>query len=322
MENFNSTIDKNAIIGVLCGGLSSEREVSLRSGNNCYDALCRLGYKNVEKIDVQKDVACHLLEKNIDIAFLALHGTYGEDGCIQGMLELMGVSYTGSGVLASAIAMNKGLSKDIAGSNNIPVLPSLKILREELKDIDKVLKRLERCALDYPVMLKPMSEGSSIGMMKLDREEELPDALRNAAEHRDGVLLETFIIAKSVTVGVLDVCEETVATPILELRSKNGGWYDYEAKYTEGLTEFVLPAELDNYTTIKTQSYAKKIHKLIGCRGMSRVDFMVTRDGTPYFLEINTLPGMTNLSDLPAQAKAMGITYDTLVDIILHSALQ
>lgn len=318
MENFNSKIDKNTKIGVLNGGLSSEREVSLRSGKNCFDALVRLGYKNTVLIDVQKDIGVKLAETPIDIAFLALHGTFGEDGCIQGLLEIMGIPYTGSGVLASAMGMNKSVSKNIFAANNIPVLPSVTFNSVELNN--GIRRKLDNLNLRFPVMVKPLSEGSSVGMSKVNSPEGLLDAVKEAGNYRDGVLIEEYMLGKSITIGVLDVNKDTIATPILELRTKTE-WYDFKAKYTEGLTEFVLPAELDHKTTALAQQYAVTAHKALGCRGVSRIDFMISNDNIPYVLEVNTLPGMTNLSDLPAQAKCMNIDYDTLVDILLHSSL-
>jgi D-alanine-D-alanine ligase len=157
-------------------------------------------------------------------------------------------------------------------------------------------------------------------MTKVDSQDNLLAAVQAAGKHRDGVMIEEYIKGKAITVGVLDINKRTVATPILELRTKTE-WYDYTAKYTEGLTEFILPAELDDETTERAQELAVKAHKALGCKGVSRVDFMVSANNIPYILEINTLPGMTNLSDLPAQAKCMGIEYDTLVDILLHSAM-
>jgi D-alanine-D-alanine ligase len=318
MENFKRSLSLNTRIAVLYGGLSSEREVSLRSGKNCFDALQRLGYKNAILVDVQKDIGVKLQEQVVDIAFLALHGTFGEDGCIQGLLEIMGIPYTGSGVLASAMAMNKAVSKNIFVANDIPVAPSEYYSLAELNN--GIIGKLAGLKLKFPVMVKPLSEGSSVGMTKVDSQDNLLAAVQAAGKHRDGVMIEEYIKGKAITVGVLDINKRTVATPILELRTKTE-WYDYTAKYTEGLTEFILPAELDDETTERAQELAVKAHKALGCKGVSRVDFMVSANNIPYILEINTLPGMTNLSDLPAQAKCMGIEYDTLVDILLHSAM-
>ncbi len=310
-----SQIDKNAKIGVLCGGMSSEREVSLRSGKNCYEALKRLGYQNTEIIDVDRNISKTLLDKKIDIAYIALHGRYGEDGCIQGLLEVLGIPYTGSKVKASSIAMDKEFTKRILITQKIPVIPSIMVKSAaELKN-----KKID---LNYPLMVKPVCEGSSIGMSKVDNSSELEIAVKEAEKYNTGVMLEEYIDGKSITVGVLDINEKSVATPILELRIKTkAGWYDFEAKYTHGMTEFILPAEINENLTQEIQDLAIKSHNAIEARGMSRVDFVVTKDGKPFVLEINTIPGMTDLSDLPAQSKAMGISYDELVEIILNSAV-
>lgn len=319
VRNSLGTLDitKDTVIGVLCGGMSSEREVSLRSGKNCFEALSRLGYRKVVMIDVDRDVAKTLREKGIEVAYIALHGKFGEDGCIQGMLEVMGIPYTGCGVKASAICMDKESTKRVVAPQGIPIIPSVIVTNVEM------LKQVKNDAkIKFPVMVKPVCEGSSIGMSKVDVPEKLEEAVKLALKYNSTVMLENFVEGKSVTVGVLDINGETVATPILELRSKNG-WYDFEAKYTQGLTEFILPAEIDEKMTKCVQELAVKSHKAVEGRGMSRIDFIVTENeakNEAYMLEINTIPGMTDLSDLPAQAKEMGIDYDQLVEIILNSA--
>lgn len=300
-------IHKSIKIGVLCGGMSSERDVSLRSGKNCFEALKRLGYENASLIDVDPDIAKALTDKEIELAFIALHGKYGEDGCIQGLLEILGIPYTGCGVKASAVCMDKEFTKRLVATQGVPVIPSLTHDEIIAKDI-------------YPVMVKPTSEGSSIGMTKVNNSGELEQAIKYAHKYDMNIIIERFLEGKSITVGVLDIDTKAIATPILELRVKKG-WYDYEAKYTKGLTEFILPAELDEELTKEIQELAVRAHKAVEAKGMSRVDFIVS-DNKPYMLEINTIPGMTDLSDLPAQAKAMGIEYDQLVEIILQSAVK
>jgi len=305
-------INKSAKVGVLCGGLSNEREVSLRSGKNCFEAIKRLGYENAEMIDVGKDIAEVLMQKQIEVAYIALHGKYGEDGCIQGLLELLAIPYTGSGVKASSIAMDKDFTKKILSTKNLPVIPSVVVNSfEELKNTP--------LDLNYPLMVKPVCEGSSIGMKKVNAPDELEDAVKDAEKYDMGIMLEEYLEGKSITVGVLDLKDKTIATPILEFRTKTE-WYDYEAKYTEGMTQFILPAEIDADLTKQIQELSIRSHKAIHAKGMSRVDFVVTPDGKPFILEINTIPGMTDLSDLPAQSKEMGISYDDLVAIILNSA--
>jgi len=313
MEYIHGSLKKNTKIGVLCGGMSNEREVSLRSGKNCFEALKRLGFQNAEIIDVDRNIAKTLIEKNIEVAYIALHGKYGEDGCIQGLLEVIGIPYTGSGVKASSIAMDKDFTKRILQTQDLPIIPSIVVNSfEELKG--------KEINLNYPLMIKPVSEGSSIGMQKVNTPDELESAVREAEKYNMGVMLEEYLDGKSITVGVLDTKEKTIATPILEFRTKTE-WYDFEAKYTEGMTQFILPAEIDEELTKEIQDLSIKSHKAIEAKGMSRVDFVITKEGKPFILEINTIPGMTDLSDLPAQSKAMGISYDELVEIILNSAI-
>ena len=312
MENYDKTlVPLDTKIGVLCGGMSSERDVSLRSGKNCYEALLRLGYKNTVLIDVDKNIAEKLKEEKIETVFLALHGKYGEDGCIQGLLEILGIPYTGCGVAASAVCMNKDMTKRVLSIfPDIPLIKSQIVTRENADNF--------KLNLNYPLMLKPVCEGSSIGMVKVEKPEELKEALATSFKYDSCVLIEEFLEGLSTTVGVLDIEDKTIATPILAFHTKTE-WYDFEAKYTAGMTEFELPAKLPEDLTKKIQEIAIKSHKAVNAKGLCRVDFLITKDEKPYVLEINTIPGMTDLSDLPAQAKAMGINFDTLVKIILNS---
>ena len=304
-------IDENKKIAVLCGGPSSEREVSLRSGKNIFEALKRLGYKNVELIDIDKNIAATLRAKNIEIAYNAMHGKYGEDGCIQGMLEVMGIPYTGCGVLASSICMNKEFTKNVLKGADIPLIKSVLLKKE-----DNYLEKIKN--LNYPLMLKPVSEGSSIGMYKVNNQDEFLKYIEKSFEYNQDVLTEEYLDGTSLTVGVLEDGEKIFATEILEFKTKTE-WYDYEAKYTAGLTEFILPAKISETQTKQIKEIAIQAFKACGCKGVSRVDFLLAQ-GIPYVLEVNTSPGMTDLSDLPAQSKAMGISYDMLVQIILNGA--
>ncbi len=304
-------IDENKKIAVLCGGPSSEREVSLRSGKNIFEALKRLGYKNVELIDIDKNIAATLRAKNIEVAYNAMHGKYGEDGCIQGMLEVMGIPYTGCGVLASSICMNKEFTKNVLKGADIPLIKSVLLKKE-----DNYLEKIKN--LNYPLMLKPVSEGSSIGMYKVNNQDEFLKYIEKSFEYNQDVLTEEYLDGTSLTVGVLEDGEKIFATEILEFKTKTE-WYDYEAKYTAGLTEFILPAKISETQTKQIKEIAIQAFKACGCKGVSRVDFLLAQ-GIPYVLEVNTSPGMTDLSDLPAQSKAMGISYDMLVQIILNGA--
>ena len=306
-------IDRNAKIAVLCGGMSSEAEVSRRSGKNCFGALQRLGFKNAELVEVDKNIAQKLQDGKYDYAYNALHGKYGEDGCIQGILEILQIPYSGCGVMSSAICMNKENTQRILSTHpEIPLAKSAFVRKGE--DVMEKTKNLK-----YPVFTKPVSEGSSFGMTKVNSKEELKTAYDEAVKYNDDVLIEEFINGVFVTVGVLEKDGKNFATEILEIRPKNE-WYDYEAKYTPGMSEFILPANLSKELTEKVKQIAVIAHETAGCRGVSRVDFMISDDGIPYVIEINTSPGMTETSDLPAQSKIMGIDYDNLVEIILSGA--
>lgn len=302
-------IQKDSKIAVLCGGMSSEQEVSRRSGKNCYEALLRLGYKNAKLVEVTENIANDL--KGFDVAYNALHGKYGEDGCIQGLLEILKIPYTGCGVMASAIGMNKEYTKKILSTAGLPLIKSVLISKGD-NLYDKVR------ALNYPMMVKPVSEGSSFGMAKVNNTDELVKAVFNASQFNQDILIEEYLEGISATVGVLERDGETFATEILELRPHNE-WYDYEAKYTKGMTDFILPAEISDEMTAQVKELSIKAFKTCGCSGVSRVDFLIV-DNIPYILEINTSPGMTDTSDLPAQAAAMGISYDELVELTLMSA--
>lgn len=300
--------DKSAKIAVLCGGMSSEREVSLRSGRNCLEALHRLGYKNAKLVDVTKNIVNDL--KEFEYAYNTLHGKYGEDGCIQGILEILKIPYTGCGVMSSSVCMNKEYTKRMLSTANLPLIKSVYLTKDE-NPIEKIQ------GLEYPLMIKPVSEGSSFGMAKVSCDGELIDAIENARKYNSSILIEEYLVGICATVGVLEKNNQAFATEILELRPKNE-WYDYEAKYTKGMTEFILPAEISPELTKKVKEYAVKAFETCGCSGVSRVDFLIVND-IPYILEINTNPGMTDTSDLPAQAKACGISYDELVLLILNS---
>ena len=299
-----------AKVAVLCGGMSSEREVSLRSGKNVLGALQRLGYKNAELVDVSPNVMNDL--KGFEYAYNTMHGKYGEDGCIQGILEILKIPYTGCGVMSSAICMNKEYTKRILSTcKDIPLIKSVFVRKGE--NVNEAVKGLR-----YPLITKPVSEGSSFGMTKVNKPNELEAAYKEAIKYNEDVLIEEFIDGFFVTVGVLGKSGEEFATEILEIRTKTE-WYDFDAKYTKGLSEFIVPATgLSKEATQRVKDIAVKAHQTAGCSGVSRVDFMI-RDDEPYFLEINTNPGMTDTSDLPAQAKVMGIDYDNLVLMILNS---
>lgn len=301
---------KDKIVGVLMGGLSKEREVSLRSGGAVLDALLLRGYDAVP-IDVGADVSEQLKKKEIEVAFLALHGRYGEDGCIQGLLEIAGIPYTGSSVLASALAMDKHLTKDIARQEGLPTPDSLffDAFHEDLEAF------LSKFCLSFPLIVKPSREGSTIGIAKVENARELKSAVHEAAQLDSRVLVEKFVQGREVTVPVLN--QEPL--PVLEVVPKSG-FYDYASKYTAGATTYICPAEIGEAATRLVQDYAKRIYRRIGCEGVARADFIIGEDQVPYFLEINTLPGMTATSLVPKSAAATGMSFEDLVEKILATA--
>ena len=303
-------------IAVLMGGRSGERQVSLRSGARIAAALQRLGADVVTIDPIDLDWVERMRDASIEIAFLGVHGKGCEDGTIQGVLEAFEFSYTGSGVLASALAMNKVMAKRLLSTLNIPTPDYLVVDPNQSLDLqcEDAVNRL-----GLPLVLKPASEGSSIGVSIIGELSELRRIAYKTQHQFGAIFFERYIQGQEVTVGLLGIEENLRALPVLELVPKRE-FYDYEAKYTEGMTEFIIPARLSNSLTKQVQEVALKTHQAIGCWGVSRVDMLVDTDGQPYVMEINTLPGLTDLSDLPAQAKASGISYDELIYEILASA--
>lgn len=320
-------------IAILSGGFSREREISLMSGKAVKKALDSLSYNAIE-IDVDSNIAEKLKKINPGLAFIALHGPYGEDGCIQGLLEILGIKYTHSGVMASAVAMNKAISKHIFRSLNIDTPKGYIINRED------VLKN--NIKIDYPYVLKPINEGSSIGVhiifsnkdyLKLknifgviparDQEKEKWIPVSNTGMtkdySRDLMIIEEYVPGIELHTAVL--LDEAIGT--MEIRSKNK-FYDYEAKYTDGFAEHIFPAEIPDNIYKMTLERALKIHQFLGCKTVSRSDFRYNpKNDTLKMLEINTHPGFTELSLVPEIAKlAKGINFNELVKIIIEDSLQ
>jgi D-alanine-D-alanine ligase len=302
-------------IGVIAGGISSEREVSLSTGNGIFQALKNLGY-NATFIDFNGDLS-PLMAGGIEIAYIALHGKFGEDGTIQGLLELLKIPYTGSGVLSSAAAMDKIFSKKIFGFEKIPtpdfiVLDSKEDPGFDLKEIDRKI----RVGIGYPVIVKPNKGGSSIGVTILENGEMLQEAIDGAFKNDNKILIEKYLKGKLLTVSIIG--DRPVAMPVVEIRPKSG-FYDYRAKYTPGCTDYIVPAEIDSEDSRKISEISLECHKILGCRGISRVDLIMTENSINV-LEVNTIPGMTPTSLVPKSAGAAGISFELLVDIILNSA--
>ncbi len=305
---------KNKKIGVLAGGLSSERDISLKTGRNIFESLKRSGY-NADFIDVGVD----LLEKirSVDIAFLALHGRFGEDGTVQGMLELLKIPYTGSGVLSSAVVLDKILSKKIFIQENIPTPPFIELdLNDPIPELDGLNEEIG-VKTGYPLVVKPNSEGSTIGIKTIYDSSQLEDGIMEAARYDKRILLEKYIKGRELTVGIIGLEPETL--PIIEIKPKSG-FFDFDSKYKNNLTEYIIPADLEKGIAENIMEISMNCHKILGCSGISRVDFILDSAGTPYVLEINTMPGMTSTSLVPMAASAVGISFDLLVEIILDSA--
>lgn len=299
---------KSSHVAVLLGGLSAEREVSLSSGKAVVAALKSLGYANVTPIDMTRNVADQLAEAKPDVVFNALHGQFGEDGCVQGILDILNIPYTHSGVLASAAAMDKTFAKRIFTTAGIPVPQGKIVAKEELFGKDP---------LPRPYVVKPNNEGSSVGV-KLVMDGDNNFFTAENWPYGDTVLVEEYIAGRELTVAVLD----SQPLGVTELRV-HSGFYDYENKYTDGKTEHLIPAPVSEAQADEMKRLAVLAHEALGCRGLSRTDFRLdeTRGELGlYVLEINTQPGMTPLSLSPEQAKFAGLSFEDLVEQLLTSA--
>jgi D-alanine-D-alanine ligase len=306
-----------ARIGVLMGGQSAEREVSLRTGTAVHRSLCRRGYDAVT-IDVGPTLYRDLQEQKIEIAFLSLHGPGGEDGVIQGFLETVGIPYTGSGLQANAIGMNKVTTKTILAAHKIPV-PSGTVIKRG----DKVSSgaALRSAKLRWPVVVKPASQGSTIGVTIVRKPSQWSEALALAHRYDRDAMVEAYIPGHEVTVSLIGNGEGMpTVLPAVEIVAPDG-FYDFSAKYEKGKTQYLCPAPLPAAITKQVRALALKTYQVMGCDGAIRVDFRITPRGRPYVLEINTVPGMTETSLLPMAAAQAGIDYEELTERILQSAL-
>ena len=304
---------KKRRVGVLMGGMSAEREISLKTGEGVARALEARGH-DVARIVFGKDpMDVALRAADIDVAFLALHGRGGEDGCIQGMLELMGIEYTGSPVLPSALAMDKLKAKEMFRLHNIPTPPYYVATEQDLLD-DGDLAELHG-SFGFPVIVKPRNEGSSIGLARANNVQELRSAIEAALEHDGWALVERYIKATEVHVGVLD----GRVLGCIEVAPKSG-IYDYNAKYTAGATDYIIPPRIAATRTRGVVNLAERAVRALGCTGAVRVDLLVTEGENEYVLEVNTLPGMTPTSLLPKIAAHAGIEYGALCEMILDGA--
>jgi len=324
-------------VALLMGGRSAEREISLRTGRGIAQALRNLGHE-VTAVDAANGkllpageeeratlpsesgssheslavsaVANADAVNQAEVVFLALHGGAGENGTVQALLELAGKAYTGSGVLASALAMNKAMSKRVFEREGIPTPRWLLLHRDDgAPAVDTT--RLG----GYPLVVKPNEEGSTVGLTIVTKPEDLPDAMQLAFEYGPELLIEQFIPGRELTVAVLG----DEALPIVEIKPQ-GGHYDYESKYTAGKSEYFCPADLPESLAARIRDLGSRAARVLGCRGVSRADFRLDPSGSPYCLEVNTIPGMTPTSLVPMAARARGLSYDQLVNRMLELA--
>jgi len=294
-------------VAVLMGGPSAEREVSLKSGARVLAALKSEGI-DAHGLDADPAIPMKLRDEGYDRAFIVLHGRWGEDGLIQGALEVLGIPYTGSGVLASALAMDKWRSKLLMRQTGIPT-PNFALVRSVL-DLDDIAQEL-----GFPMVIKPSREGSSIGTFKVYSREEMEPAWREASEFDADVLAESWIEGQEITVAVLG--DRTLPAVRIE---PAGEVYDYEAKYLADTTQYFCPSGLDESVETEIKQLAIDTFALLDCSGWGRVDFMIDKGGQPYVLEANTIPGMTDHSLVPIAAKADGMSFEKLSVKILESS--
>lgn len=302
-------------IGILMGGVSTEREISLKSGNAVYEALKQI---NLDVVEV--NIATDSVEENInliksyhiDCAFLALHGHFGEDGQIQEILDTLNIPYTGSGVLASKLAMDKIASRRVLEVYNLPV-PKYKVVERNSYNDNRQFKH----SFSFPLVIKPAAHGSSIGLSIIDKEEEFKQAMDLAFGFDQRVIVEEYIFGRELTVGILD----NQALPVIEIIPKKR-FFDYEAKYKAGMTDYQVPADLEEEISKKIQTAAIQAHKLLGCFGCSRVDIILNKAGIPFILELNSIPGFTPMSLLPKAARQSGIEFTQLCVKLIELAYE
>ena len=296
-------------VGVLAGGPSSEREISLRSGRAVHKALLSEGFDAVF-LEIKDDIRDCLKNNLIDVAFVTLHGRFGEDGTVQRMLEEARIPYTGSKVEASRLALDKIASKEAFIKNNIPT-PAYIVFEKDRYSIDDAEK------IGYPLVVKPQFEGSSIGLSIVKEKSSLEEALEYAFKYDDKVILEEYVPGRELTVGILD----DKALPVIEILTKNNV-YDYEAKYKNADTRYLVPAPIDRAAYRQASRLGVAAHKALGCASLSRVDMMMNKTGKMFVLEVNTIPGMTERSLLPKAAQANGLRFNELCVKILEDTVK
>lgn len=307
---------KDKKIAVVMGGPSTEREISFMTGNAILDALKEKGYA-AETIDLEPGcVAQQLKACGAEVVFNAVHGLYGEDGRLQSLLEMLEIPYTGSGVLASAISMDKVFSKRIFQAMGVPTPRSIILRADELSG-DPLQSIFNEFSL--PVVVKPAAQGSSIGIEIVKQKEDLAKALAGAFQYGTEILVEEFIDGKELTVAVMGGAQGAEALPVIQIVPHSGS-YDYKSKYTKGATEYLVPAPLTDEETKLVQKAAVQAYNALGCMGVARADMMLSKQGQAFVLEINSIPGMTATSLVPKAAAAAGISFPDLCERILLTA--
>lgn len=301
-------------VAVICGGTSGEREVSLRSGESAQEALIEAGFQAVLLDSALKSDLVRLINEPFDVAFLCLHGRGGEDGAIQGFLETVGLPYTGSGVMSSAQALHKATTKKIYDDAGIPTPLAVYLTHQDAVDALDILEKIgDHC------VVKPATEGSSIGVSIIRGEHELQVALEEAFRHDDTVVVESFVEGVEATVSVLGN-DDPQPLPVIKMIPRND-FYDFESKYAPGGSEHICPAPFDAALTKRLQDLACAAHRALGCKGVSRTDFIIDEAENPWCLETNTIPGMTATSLLPDAARAAGMTFPQVCTRLVELAL-
>ncbi len=307
---------KGNIVAVVCGGPSKEAEVS-RSTASCIATALRQRYETVHLLELDELIGERLRILKVDVVFPALHGPLGEDGSFQGFLEVLALPYVGSGVLASALAMDKVRAKALFSSLSLPLAPHIVVKQGE--ELEKVLAEVLG-KLGSDVVIKPASQGSALGVSFGSSEETIKKAIKSTFAVEESLLVEKRIWGKETTVAVFEN-DGLEAFPVVEIKTPNGSWYDYEHRYTEGLSEHIIPAPYDTNTTARLKEIAMAAHEILGCSDLSRADFIVPEDGEPILLEVNTMPGMTPTSLYPDAAKVAGWSFPKLLDHFVERAL-
>ena len=310
---------KDLQVVVIYGGMSSEREVSLRSGAAVAESLKRGGYRSVTLFDLTRESVSSLLHTPMDVAFLALHGEGGEDGCIQGMLELAGIPYTGSSVQTSAVCMDKIRTKELLAYRGIPTPHFVTKTCRECADREATAEELV-AAVGLPMVLKSPCQGSSIGVVIAKEKGEVTAAIDEVLRYGDRLLAEAFVEGTELTLPILGNRELTVF-PTVEITSERE-FYDYRAKYTQGLCHHIIPARIPTEAEEQVRRIGAEAYRILGCEGIARMDFIWNETQGPMFIEVNTLPGMTAMSLFPDSARFAGVSFEELTDRMIALALE